>query len=262
VRRLHDILTPPADARELHLIDQDSTWFGIGHDDAERPVFRDYGQYATIIGDTTTGEFQTRYPRLVSFVGQTGAGKSTLVKMLIDQQVRSVDPTWELYAPTPVVAAPGHDHTPTSADVHLYPDPSTCYGKFPILYADCEGLEGGENPPVGAQHRGSATGRARHRTEPSTIKRHASVAKVAGGSQRIIKWASSPETRKRQYAVSELYPRLLYTFSDAVVFVLRNTRYAQRQLLPPFFYSFLYDIALLTEFASQDLRVFCPQQTS
>jgi energy-coupling factor transporter ATP-binding protein EcfA2 len=184
-----------------------------------------YGRYATIIGDTTTGEFQTRYPRLVSFVGQTGAGKSTLVKMLIDQQVRRVDPTWELRWPSPVVASPAHDHTPTSADVHLYADPSTCYGKSPMLYADCEGLEGGERLPVSAQHC-SAMGGSRHRTEASPIMRHSSVAKVARGSQRIIIWANSPQTRKRQYAVSELYPRLLYTFSDAVVFVLRNTRFA------------------------------------
>lgn len=30
--------------------------------------------------------------------------------------------------------------------------------------------------------------------------------------------------RKREFAVSQLYPRVLYTFSDVVVFVLRNPR--------------------------------------
>lgn len=43
-------------------------------------------------------------------------------------------------------------------------------------------------------------------------------------SQRYIFWANSPLTRKREYTVSQLYPRILYTFSDVVVFVLRNPR--------------------------------------
>lgn len=44
------------------------------------------------------------------------------------------------------------------------------------------------------------------------------------GSERDIVWAVTPETKKREYAVTQLYPRLLYTFSDVVVFVLRNPR--------------------------------------
>jgi energy-coupling factor transporter ATP-binding protein EcfA2 len=223
VLRLSDILTPPKDAREQHLYDQDSAWFGVERDESDAPVFCDYGQYASIIGNSSTGEFKTRYPRLVSFIGQTGAGKSTLVKMLIDQQVRKIDPTWELIAPSPVVGSPRNDHSPTSGDVHLYADPSTSQGQFPMLYADCEGLEGGEALPVSAQLCASSGG-SRKRSESSSFKRHAGVAKLARGTQHTIFWADTPETRKRQYAVSELYPRLLYTFSDTIVFVLRNAK--------------------------------------
>lgn len=37
-------------------------------------------------------------------------------------------------------------------------------------------------------------------------------------------WADTPQTQKREFAVGNLYPRILYTFSDVVVFVLRNPR--------------------------------------
>lgn len=44
------------------------------------------------------------------------------------------------------------------------------------------------------------------------------------GRPRTIAWADNDMKRKREYTVTELYPRLLYTFSDAVVFVLRNAK--------------------------------------
>jgi hypothetical protein len=49
--------------------------------------------------------------------------------------------------PTPV---PGNDQSlgnPTSGDVHLYADPSTLNKINPMLFVDCEGLDGGNNAP-------------------------------------------------------------------------------------------------------------------
>jgi hypothetical protein len=40
------------------------------------------------------------------------------------------------------------------------------------------------------------------------------------GSERPITWATDSELSSRQYIVTNLYPRILYTFSDVVVFVL------------------------------------------
>lgn len=42
---------------------------------------------------------------------------------------------------------------------------------------------------------------------------------------RKISWAlGDKEKSKREFAVTELYPKVLYTFSDVVVFVLRNPK--------------------------------------
>lgn len=172
-----------------------------------------------------------------------GAGKSTLIKMLIDRLDKNEGSS---KFPSPVTSS-NNDRVPTTGDVHLYADPESYNSKTPILYADCEGLDGGEAVPRGLRHRGkekdegtndmtsmmSATSLGRS-PRPSTASRasmfvesHAKkrLKKSRHSSQRDIVWAVTPETKKREYAVTQLYPRLLYTFSDVVVFVLRNPRY-------------------------------------
>lgn len=91
---------------------------------------------------------------------------------------------------------------------------------MPILYADCEGLKGGEREPIAIKFR--------RREKLTRIGRVDSfekkMAKTPYTSEREITWADTNEKRSRQFAVEHLYPRLLYTFSDVVVFVLKNHR--------------------------------------
>ncbi len=143
----------------------------------------------------------------------TGAGKSTIIKLVIDLKTKV-----ERF-PSPVVGAAGFD-VPTSGDVHLYSDPQTYMSDNPILYADCEGLKGGEREPLGA--------RLRRKDKPSKVGRVDSferqVQKIHHTSEREITWANTNAKRSREFTVTHLYPRLLYTFSDVVVFVLKNPR--------------------------------------
>jgi hypothetical protein len=147
--------------------------------------------------------------------------------MLIDHQENSLGMGNRTSRfPSPVTGSI-NDNIPTSGDVHLYSDPATYYSATPMLYADCEGLDGGENVPRGARYKvrddapPQAARASSSRNDPSFRKK---IRKVAHSSQRDITWATTPETRKREYAVTQLYPRLLYTFSDVVVFVLRNPK--------------------------------------
>lgn len=48
--------------------------------------------------------------------------------------------------------------------------------------------------------------------------------KTYRGTTREITWACDKEKRSRQFVVENLYPRLLYTFSDIVVLVMRNAK--------------------------------------
>jgi hypothetical protein len=211
---------------KLHMDDIDTTWFGVVREGHERPMFQDYGRYATLVAtvkemrlgsistlSTNSATEEALYPSLISFVGQTGAGKSSLIKLLIDLKSDEDEPF-----ETPVVGAAGAD-VATSEDVHLYldPDSSSSESQAPLLFADCEGLEGGERDPAGAKFK----------------KKMASTQNNAYGglrkptSERELAWADTPKKQSRDFAVAHLYPRLLYTFSDVIVFVLKNPRYVR-----------------------------------
>lgn len=116
--------------------------------------------------------------------------------------------------PSPVAGSTKNDKMPTSGDVHLYADPATIQTQFPKLYADCEGLEGGQEAPLANQ--------IQRQGDASTLKERKKL--VIGGAKRVIEWAKDDITSSREYAVRHLYPRLLYTFSDVIVFVLRNPK--------------------------------------
>ncbi|KAI0005731.1 FabD/lysophospholipase-like protein [Xylariaceae sp. FL0662B] len=209
VHRLRQILEPTRTEAEHEyelLEDQDTTWFGFGRDASGHPVFHDYGRFAAIMSETLTDGTVERYPQLATFIGETGAGKSTLIKLLIELHDLTSPHASKYYAP---VTSSHHDRIATTGDVHLYADPSTLSSSHPLLLVDCEGLSGGEAMPKQLRHHMSGSSSA------STTKY---------SSPRKIVWADTPHTQKREFAVSQLYPRILYTFSDVVIFVLRNPR--------------------------------------
>jgi hypothetical protein len=123
--------------------------------------------------------------------------------------------------PSPVVGALVDDTVPTSADVHLYADPTTFSGRRPRLYADCEGFQGGEAVPKSVQSRR----RAGSVSDTAKLIKNLSPRRPQGqGPYRNLAWANNKEMQKREFFVAELYPRVLYTFSDVVVFVLRTAK--------------------------------------
>jgi hypothetical protein len=118
---------------------------------------------------------------------------------------------------SPVVGSTKNDKSPTSGDVHLYIDPETAYGRLPMLYADCEGLEGGDTAPV--------AGRLRDPMRSQGHTDHVRKRVFSSRPRELMYAKTNSEARNREWAVKKVYPRLLYTFSDVVVFVLRNTRH-------------------------------------
>ena len=144
--------------------------------------------------------------------------------MLINHQDMKVNTSAKARFPSPVVGSV-NDNIPVSADVHLYADPHTVSTDAPLLYADCEGLEGGESLPKTMQDRDQESGLARGSIFISSPGIREKIIKKHNKVSRKISWAmGDKEKSKREYAVTELYPKILYTFSDVVVFVLRNPK--------------------------------------
>lgn len=212
IRRYQSSLNPSRDIhviRKLHKEDQKTQWFGVIRETSQT-LFKSHDRYRTLVSDMlATTDFSDRYPKLVSFIGVTNAGKSTLIKMLIERETVDQGKNTSRNFPAPVVGSAAHDSLTTSDGVHLYADPATHTKASPFLFADCEGLEGGEKSPFGSQ----SQEQSQQGYQPASLE-----------NARPIEWANSEETCKREYVVGTLYPRLLYTFSDCVVFVLRNPK--------------------------------------
>ncbi|KAL7957432.1 acyl transferase/acyl hydrolase/lysophospholipase [Trichoderma compactum] len=106
------------------------------------------------------------------------------------------------------------DSYPTTGDVHLYADPLTYHSQTPILYADSQGMSGGERLPRALESQ------AQEATED--------IAKVWNTIRdklsKTISWANDPKKRSREFAVKHLFPRILYTFSDVIVFTFREIK--------------------------------------
>ena len=115
---------------ELHKKDIWSTWFGVPHQQ-DKPYLWVYPtlQYlidkANIEGPQTTDQ----YPSLVSFFGDTGGGKSSIIRALIRNA--ALNDT----SPAPVPGNRANKHKSTSGDVHIYADPATINKEVPIFYA-------------------------------------------------------------------------------------------------------------------------------
>ncbi|KAK0734363.1 hypothetical protein B0T26DRAFT_67305 [Lasiosphaeria miniovina] len=126
----------------LHLDDLRTTWFGVPHDQKDSPPkLLIWPRLHNLLTDTPD-QPHYQYPSLVSFVGDTGSGKSTIIKAMI----LMLAPRERRRYQVPVPGTGKDQFTSTSSDVHLYADPWTLSAEVPILFADCEGLMGTSTP--------------------------------------------------------------------------------------------------------------------
>jgi hypothetical protein len=152
--------------------------------------------------------------------------------------MRSLDDD-PLVTSTPIVASSKDEGVPTSSAVHLYADPKTLDKETPILLADCEGLRGGNREPkadaawkkfkesIELLHQEDRIAPPQSRYDKllhfglKAFVKYTAARNVR--QEREVSW-DSKEKMTRQYAVENIYPRLLYAFSDTIVFVTKNPK--------------------------------------
>jgi len=186
---------------KLRECDKSSKWVDVVRDAFGRYVLEDYGCYSSLFAQTSakSAERHPQFPQLVSFIGDANAGKSTLIKLLIDRSSRRYGSNDGSEFASPVVGGVADSDTSGTCGLKFYKDPVTSKESRPLVFIDSEGFQGG----------GQTSGL---REESDAFVR-----------TRSIEWAD-PETQEREPIVEKLYPRLLYTFSDCLVFVTRNPK--------------------------------------
>lgn len=87
--RVHEILAASlrpdrseSRQKELHRLDESTTWFGVAREGDEGSTFEDHGRFWNIMKETSRKRVRNVYPGLVSFVGNTGANLASLVTAL------------------------------------------------------------------------------------------------------------------------------------------------------------------------------------
>ena len=216
----------------MHDEDLHSLWFWIAGDDQHSTGvrFEDLPRFSRLVADhRQRNNLETCFPRLVSLVGTTGAGKSTLIRMMLEKpwvtdETRGSDAEF-----VPIVGK-RNSTVPTSGDVHLYADflPEEEFPDRPIFYADCEGFDGGAVAPAGSfahiRNRGEY-GRKENRARSylSELLRYL-IGQARTRTFGLSSLVNEGKLPTRDTMIKKLFPRLLYNFSDVVIFVVKEPR--------------------------------------
>ena len=265
--------SPRRDEEELlHQLHQDRPhrWIGLAEDtnsgrkhDASAPKLLLYAALTKQFTSTDSMPAK-QFPRLISFVGYTGKGKSTIIQNLI----RNMKYSKAKHFDTPVVGASTKS---TSGGVHVYCDPETFQDERPIVYAgklnlyayltesktltDCEGLAGDSEPLAnrfdnkfknthGFQNGPYTSSKAAPRTgqRPTMYAmngRGAQSAQIEDYFQSQIPtpistlelpWIDMANTSSKiashwtDTVVARIYPRFLYVFSDVVCYISNDPK--------------------------------------
>jgi hypothetical protein len=211
-----------------HTRDLNTLWFSIDRKDNGSLEFEEFPRFSQLLFEHRQeyGTSSSYYPRLVSFIGDAGAGKSTLIRMLMERpwKYRERQRDDQRNVDVPVVGR--HDCTiPTSGDVHLYRDPFADQADIsrPLLYADCEGFYGGEKVSDSLLARRDANSLPSSSDilgqDIGTLAK-ISYAYLKNGVKRALRMPTRVTDQTRESAVMELFPRLLYNFSDVIIHLI------------------------------------------
>lgn len=126
---------------------------------------------------------------------------------------------------TPVPGSKDTTGTPTSGEVHMFADPASLHTNTPLLFVDCEGLEGGNIDP-------GATGRGQRDLAAldSQLKNHFRSPHIRDFRAAKIGGVWGASSLNRSFCVEELYPRILYAFSDVICFVTDLANAAEKTM--------------------------------
>jgi hypothetical protein len=205
----------PEKQSELHAKDKEARWFMVDPKTDQLTgdgILRVTDRFEELL-QSRSEDSSKQFPSLVSFIGETGTGKSTLISASIKFFSGHAQHSETLETPVTRLEAASSLTCPTSSGVHLYKDPATFASSTPILFADCEGFNSGAGLPTS------------HTAWDSDGDKVARAIRITSSTYR---------NTSRQLALSDkntdLYSRFLYAFSDVVCLVTRNAQKISKEI--------------------------------
>ncbi|KAK4197062.1 putative patatin-like phospholipase [Triangularia verruculosa] len=216
--------------QKLHVHDKRARWFSVkkARDINEKPELWLYDRFRRLCDPYATGNRATgnHYPSIVSFIGNTSAGKSTIARAMLllglAEQLASNNMSDTSAGENAlfglILAVLNHPENhdlpvsqggldPTTFGVHLYrnniaigPEQSRV-PQYPLLFADCEGFRAGP-APTNAQKSVPDTDDPDEQVETMSI--------------------TADDYGTDKAGIDLFYARLLYAVSDVLVFVTRD----------------------------------------
>ncbi|KAI1634568.1 hypothetical protein F4809DRAFT_665344 [Biscogniauxia mediterranea] len=182
--------------------DEVTKWFGLHISGSREAVLVDTARFLRLTASSASYRQDSprrQFPSITSFVGETGSGKSTLIRSLI-YLANGSGSVEAIEAPVPGFQSGSYICKSTTGEVNLYSDPRSFGTESPLFYADCEGMNG---------------------TEPVAALFQKDWSKYGN------KYELKPKDGKpidRAAAVMTIYPSFLYLFSDVICMTTRNPK--------------------------------------
>jgi hypothetical protein len=243
--------------RRLHEQDAIARWFDVDHEEKKLRIYNRFSQLCDP-GGTGNSNNANQYPVIVSFIGNTMAGKSSLIRAMISlsrMNMLSEHPVEPQDADTrisqlenstnwgPVTRSANlQDLTkPTTRGVHLYrgentPCASNNGRERLILFADCEGFEGGNQQTNSETYGAWSRARSRVRSRSPLPPPSSSDDGNEPDSEYCLEPASELPLKAASYStqgksgVELFYARFLYAMSNIVVYVVDRDTSLQKSL--------------------------------
>jgi hypothetical protein len=257
----------PQKQKKMHQRDEEARWFNMRRDHTiGKPELYVYDRFIQLCDPSRSGNRATKrhYPSFVSFVGDTSAGKSTLVRAMLLMGIVKSSPFLssengrgaaqndealvdvvkrmnERGNDGPVTRSGNINHLtdPTTLGVHLYLDQGTAMepgdssapipdAQYPILFSDCEGFGAGE-AMTNAEKMESVDEIPDLRGREFGVSRNRSPSRR---DQLALQLQVKPHCYSRgKEGVDLFYARFLYAISDVVVFITKEDQRIRSELV-------------------------------